>query len=184
MSLTCPSSVQWIQTEWESPVGGLRISVIIDPSGDVRCAGLYFREHHPVPAQWRVDVDRVDWQDCESTKSLVEELQSYFAGGQRVFETRCSFTGTEFQNNVWRALQAIPFGQTRTYSEIAEIVGRPGSVRAVGTAIGRNPISIIVPCHRVVARSGVLAGFAGGLERKRFLLDHEATVSGQARLFF
>lgn len=183
MNLVCPSGVEWIQTEWESPVGGLRISVIKDPSGDVRCAGLYFREHHPVPTQWRLDVDRVDWQDCEAAKRIVGELQSYFAGEQRVLQARCSFTGTEFQNSVWRALQTIPFGQTRTYSEIAAMVGRPGSVRAVGTAIGRNPISIIVPCHRVVARGGLLTGFAGGLERKRFLLDHEAAVIGRARLF-
>ncbi|MCE5295034.1 MAG: MGMT family protein, partial [Chlamydiales bacterium] len=83
-------------------------------------------------------------------------------------------TGTPFQEDVWRALKEIPYGKTWTYKDIAEKIGRPKAVRAVGAAIGRNPISIIIPCHRVIATTGKLQGFAGGLDRKQTLLDIEA----------
>jgi len=101
------------------------------------------------------------------------QLGEYFAGERRSFDVPLSFAGTDFQKRVWAALLAIPFGETRSYGEIADQLGAPGASRAVGAANGRNPISIIAPCHRVVGSNGKLTGFAGGLEAKAFLLDLE-----------
>lgn len=101
------------------------------------------------------------------------QLQEYFAGRRTVFELPLDFTGTPFQNKVWQALLTIPFGQTRSYSDIARQIGQPTAVRAVGAANGKNPISIIAPCHRVIGSGGALTGFAGGLEAKSFLLRLE-----------
>lgn len=101
------------------------------------------------------------------------QLGEYFAGERRSFDVPLSFAGTDFQKRVWAALLAIPFGETRSYGEIAGQLGAPGASRAVGAANGRNPISIIAPCHRVVGSNGKLTGFAGGLEAKAFLLDLE-----------
>jgi len=101
------------------------------------------------------------------------QLNDYFAGKLRKFSLRFHFDGTGFQREVWHALTTIPFGETRSYAQIATQIGRPKAVRAVGAANGRNPISIIVPCHRVVGSNGSLTGFAGGLEAKRLLLSLE-----------
>ncbi|CAK6494938.1 Methylated-DNA--protein-cysteine methyltransferase, constitutive [Pantoea sp. Nvir] len=101
------------------------------------------------------------------------QLREYFAGERRAFTLPLDFVGTEFQKKVWSALVAIPFGETRSYSEIARQIGHPQAVRAVGAANGRNPISIVAPCHRVIGANGKLTGFAGGLEVKAFLLDLE-----------
>lgn len=103
------------------------------------------------------------------------QLNEYFAGQRNTFTVPFDRTGTPFQEDVWQALETIPFGETRSYSDIARQIGRPKAVRAVGAANGRNPISIIVPCHRVVGSNGSLTGFAGGLETKDFLLKMEAT---------
>lgn len=102
------------------------------------------------------------------------QLQQYFEGGREMFDLQLDFTGTEFQKQVWAALLTIPFGQTRSYAQIAEQIGNPAAVRAVGAANGRNPISIIAPCHRVIGSNGKLTGFAGGMEAKAFLLKLEA----------
>lgn len=101
------------------------------------------------------------------------QLKEYFAGSRDRFELELDFVGTEFQRKVWLALLTIPFGETRSYSQIAAQVGSPKAVRAVGAANGRNPISIIAPCHRVIGASGSLTGFAGGLQAKQFLLALE-----------
>jgi methylated-DNA-[protein]-cysteine S-methyltransferase len=101
------------------------------------------------------------------------QLMEYFAGRRDRFELELEFTGTDFQKHVWRALLTIPFGETRSYSQIAQQIGNPSAVRAVGAANGRNPISIIAPCHRVIGASGGLTGFAGGLEAKQYLLALE-----------
>lgn len=103
-----------------------------------------------------------------------QQLFEYFAGQRNVFDLNLDFNGTEFQNSVWKSLLAIPFGETRTYKEVAEAIGNIKAVRAVGTAIGKNPISIIVPCHRVIGINGKLVGFAGGLENKGILLNLES----------
>ncbi|QSR17299.1 methylated-DNA--[protein]-cysteine S-methyltransferase [Novosphingobium sp. KA1] len=101
------------------------------------------------------------------------QLADYFAGRRTVFDLPLDFRGTAFQQSVWQALLTIPYGETRSYRQIAEAIGRPGASRAVGAANGRNPISIIAPCHRVVGAGGALTGFAGGLEAKAFLLKLE-----------
>lgn len=104
-----------------------------------------------------------------------KQLGEYFAGKRKKFSVKLDFRGTEFQRKVWAALVSIPFGETRSYAQIAEQVGSPKAVRAVGAANGRNPISIIAPCHRVIGSNGKLTGFAGGLEVKAFLLGMEGT---------
>ena len=101
------------------------------------------------------------------------ELTAYFAGTRRDFTVPLAPNGTAFQQSVWTALRTIPHGETRSYAAIARSIDRPTATRAVGAANGRNPISIIIPCHRVIGTSGALTGFAGGLEAKRWLLMHE-----------
>ncbi len=109
----------------------------------------------------------------ELTRRLRDELDEYFAGERRTFDVPVAEAGTGFQHAVWRALREIPFGETRSYAEVAAIVGRPSAVRAVGAANGRNPLAIVVPCHRVVRADGSLSGYGGGVWRKRRLLDVE-----------
>jgi methylated-DNA-[protein]-cysteine S-methyltransferase len=105
------------------------------------------------------------------------QLEAYFAGRLRTFDVPLRPRGTAFQLEVWEALRAIPYGTTVSYSEIARRIGRPSAARAVGRAVGQNPLGVVVPCHRVVGASGALTGFAWGLDRKRRLLKFEATVA-------
>ncbi len=102
------------------------------------------------------------------------QIGAYFAGTLQAFDLPLDFQGTDFQKSVWQALLTIPFGETRSYGEIARQIGRPGASRAVGAANGRNPISIVAPCHRVIGSNGALTGFAGGLEAKQLLLGIES----------
>ena len=102
-----------------------------------------------------------------------QQLREYFAGKRRSFSLPLDMQGTPFQKDVWQALLDIPFGETRSYGELARLLGRPSASRAVGAANGRNPLSIVVPCHRVIGTSGKLTGFAGGIETKAHLLDLE-----------
>jgi methylated-DNA-[protein]-cysteine S-methyltransferase len=106
------------------------------------------------------------------------QLEEYFAGTRRLFDLRVAAAGTAFQRTVWHALQGIPYGETRTYGDVARTVGNRAAVRAVGLANGRNPLPIVIPCHRVIGSDGSLTGFGGGLEAKRFLLDLERQVAG------
>ena len=120
---------------------------------------------------------------CESHPILAKterQLEEYFAGKRQSFDLALDMRGTPFQKQVWEALLAIPFGETRSYGELAKQLGSPGASRAVGAANGRNPISIVVPCHRVIGASGKLTGFGGGLENKAHLLSLE---SSETRLF-
>lgn len=112
-------------------------------------------------------------RDDDVLPALREQLDAYWAGALRDFDLPLAPKGTPFQQRVWSALQTIPYGQTRTYKDLAEQVGQPTAVRAVGAANGRNPLWLIVPCHRVIGSSGKLVGYAGGLDVKRYLLDHE-----------
>jgi methylated-DNA-[protein]-cysteine S-methyltransferase len=107
-------------------------------------------------------------------KPIAEQLEAYFLGTSRSFDFPLDPVGSEFQLQVWTALRAIPYGETRTYGEIAKVVKRPKAMRAVGLANHENPIAIVVPCHRVVGAGGSLTGYGGGLNRKKWLLDHEA----------
>ena len=113
-------------------------------------------------------------KDHPMLREAERQLTDYFAGNLKKFSLKFDFAGTDFQKDVWKALATIPFGETRSYSEIAKQIGRPKAVRAVGAANGRNPISIVVPCHRVIGSNGKLTGFAGGLEAKACLLDLES----------
>lgn len=114
-------------------------------------------------------------------RETIRQLRLYFAGELQIFDLPLELIGTEFQKKVWAALVTIPYGETRSYTEIAAQIGAPRAVRAVGAANGRNPIPIVVPCHRVIGASGSLVGFGGGLEWKRLLLDLEAKHAGRSR---
>jgi methylated-DNA-[protein]-cysteine S-methyltransferase len=115
-----------------------------------------------------------DWQESPTFfRPVTQQLQQYFRGTRTTFDLTLAPKGTAFQTAVWKALEAIPYGQTRTYADIATMVGRPRAVRAVGLANGRNPLPIVVPCHRVIGKDGSLVGYGGGLEVKQALLDLE-----------
>lgn len=119
-------------------------------------------------------------REVEPFKAAADQLDAYFDGELTRFEVPLAPHGSEFQQRVWAALQEIPYGRTESYGELAERVGSPGGARAVGLANGKNPIGIIIPCHRVVGADGSLTGYGGGIERKKQLLDLELTVSGTA----
>jgi methylated-DNA-[protein]-cysteine S-methyltransferase len=112
-------------------------------------------------------------------RRYVKELEEYFAGRRREFSFPLDLRGTDFQVACWRALLAIPYGETRSYADIARAVGKPSAFRAVGMANNRNPIAIVVPCHRVIASDGTLCGYGGGLAVKRRLLELEGALSGK-----
>lgn len=123
-----------------------------------------------------------DMQQATREPVLLEteqQLNEYFQGNRQQFDLPLYMQGTVFQQQVWHALQSIPFGETRSYGEIARQIGNPAAVRAVGAANGRNPLSIVVPCHRVIGRQGQLTGFAGGLDAKKYLLALEKPVTQQ-----
>jgi len=151
-------------TELPSPLGMLLLAAT-----DQGLRGLYFEEHKYFngPHGWQRDANHPHLSKAAS------QLDEYFAGRRRDFDIALDLNGTPFQRAVWQALLELPFGGTSSYRAIAQRVGNPQAVRAAGTAIGRNPVSIIVPCHRVLGSSGALSGYAGGLERKQHLLAHE-----------
>ncbi len=129
-----------------------------------------------------VSVNFVDKQSQKNVKgnkvtiATRKQLREYFKGKRKEFDLPILFNGTDFQKKVWDALLEIPFGAVATYSDIANMINNPKGVRAVGLANSKNPISIIVPCHRVIGKNGKLTGYAGGLERKEWLIEHEAKV--------
>lgn len=152
-------------TTLPSPLGELTLAAT-----DRGLCGLYFEDHKYWPTT-RPTWHRDDGHRFDAARSW---LANYFAGKKPGAMPAMDFvTGTEFQRGVWKALQRIPAGQTRSYAKIAETIGRPKAVRAVGAAIGHNPMSIFVPCHRVIGSNGSLTGFAGGMDRKQWLLAHE-----------
>jgi methylated-DNA-[protein]-cysteine S-methyltransferase len=120
-----------------------------------------------------IDAKRVKPSESPIFENLSRQLEEYFSGKRRSFDLPLDPIGTEFQMSAWKALTEIPFGETRTYGQQAKIIGRPKAARAVGAANGKNPISIVVPCHRVIGKNGNLTGFAGGLCTKQKLLKHE-----------
>jgi methylated-DNA-[protein]-cysteine S-methyltransferase len=115
----------------------------------------------------------------EILTQTADQLGEYFDGDRRVFDLSLELRGTDFQQEVWQSLADIAYGETSTYGKQAVAIGRPRAIRAVGSANGRNPLSIVLPCHRIVGADGKLAGFAGGLDTKRWLLDHESGVAGR-----
>jgi len=133
----------------------------------------------PNPRDLRAESKSLRFHESDREMSIyVRELEEYFSGQRREFTFPLDLRGTEFQLNCWRALLAIPYGKTRTYADIARAVGRPQGFRAVGMANNRNPVAIVVPCHRVIASDGTLCGYGGGLDIKRKLLELEGALTG------
>lgn len=151
----------------DSPCGPLTLV-----ARDGRLAGLYMTDqrHRPAPETFG---PRAEVTDLPVLKKAAEQLADYFAGERTVFDLDLAMAGTPFQRRVWDALRDIPYGRTVSYGELAAALGQPTASRAVGLANGRNPVGIIVPCHRVVGANGSLTGYGGGLERKRWLLGFE-----------
>ena len=151
--------------EHDSPLGTLLLAAT-----EQGLCGIYFEEHKHFKGKG-------EWQhqpDNSHLQKAVQQLDEYFKGARKTFDLQLDIQGTAFQCKVWHALSSLQFGEVITYTEHANRLGNTKAVRAVSTAIGKNPISIIVPCHRVIGTSGALTGYAGGLERKQFLLTHEA----------
>lgn len=155
-----------------SPIGEL---TVVERDGAL--VGLYMTDHKPAP-----HLETFGERDDDTLPQLDAQLGEYFAGERTSFDLPLAPTGTDFQQRVCAALRTIPYGETWSYGRLAEAVGQPGAARAVGLANGRNPISIVVPCHRVVGSSGKLTGYAGGVERKAFLLDLERGSGEQPSL--
>ncbi|MEU5880927.1 methylated-DNA--[protein]-cysteine S-methyltransferase [Spirillospora sp. NPDC047279] len=161
-------------TVMESPYGPLTLVAT-----DGVLSGLYMnlQRHRP---QEETFGDREPDSGAVPFGPVVEQLTAYFAGELTTFEVPLAMRGTPFQQTVWAALQEIPYGETISYGRLAERIGNPAASRAVGLANGKNPISIIVPCHRVVGSTGSLTGYGGGVERKRRLLDFENGVRAES----
>ncbi|RKT35356.1 methylated-DNA-[protein]-cysteine S-methyltransferase [Roseovarius halotolerans] len=159
-------------------MNGLRYTHVESPVGDLLVAGTEEALHFlSFPTGHKAFRPRPEWRrDDAPFQEVRRQLDAYFAGDLRRFELALHLSGTEFQNSVWRSLADIPFGQTRSYGEIARSVGRPKASRAVGAANGSNPLPIILPCHRVIGAGGSLTGFGGGLAVKAFLLRHEGVL--------
>jgi methylated-DNA-[protein]-cysteine S-methyltransferase len=168
-STTAATPDTLMYTTLESPIGELLLL------GD----GQALRGLHMQDGRRPIAV-RSGWERSAAPfASACAQLQEYFAGRRTTFELPLAMSGNPFERCVWRALGDIPYGETTSYGELARGIGHPSAARAVGVANARNPIAVIVPCHRVIGASGALTGYGGGLERKRLLLELE---SGQARL--
>lgn len=147
----------------DSPYGPLTLV-----AEDGTLCGLYMTDQRHRPAE-----DTFGARDDTPFGEALDQLDAYFAGDLREFTLDLRLNGTPFQRRVWDELRRIPYGETRTYGELAELLGNPHASRAVGLANGRNPVGVIVPCHRVIGANGSLTGYGGGLHRKRRLLDFE-----------
>ncbi|GAA3756248.1 methylated-DNA--[protein]-cysteine S-methyltransferase [Streptomyces tremellae] len=148
----------------DSPLGPLTLV-----AADGALSGVYLDEHRHMPPR-----DTFGPRSAEPFGEATAQLAAYFSGELRVFDLPLHLEGTPFQRRVWSELTRIPYGETRSYGELAAALGSPGASRAVGLANGRNPVSIVVPCHRVVGSTGSLTGYGGGLANKRRLLALEA----------
>lgn len=155
------------QCRIDTPLGAMTLAAT-----DRGLAGAWFdgQQHHPGPIDAPVDASQ-RW-----LQQAARELAEFYAGRRRAFEVPIDALGTPFQRSVWQALQRIPCGELQRYGALAAALGRPAAARAVGAAVGRNPVSVIVPCHRVVGADGSLTGYAGGLPRKRALLALEGVA--------
>ncbi|PRC47113.1 cysteine methyltransferase [Mycobacterium sp. ITM-2017-0098] len=151
------------------------------PVGRLTLAGAGGRLQHLRMVDQTYEPNRADWQlDHSAFTDAVVQLEAYFRGERREFDLDLDLGGTGFQRRVWTALLSIPYGETRSYGQIARQIDAPGAFRAVGLANGHNPIGIIVPCHRVIGANGSLTGYGGGLDRKRMLLGMEKSNSPAA----
>ena len=169
--MTTPHPNIVAQARLATPLGDMTAAAT-----DLGLAGLWFdgQAHHPGPLAVPIDAQQ-HW-----LRVAASALRAYFAGdAEPMAGLTLDLHGTPFQQAVWRALRALPAGATGTYAQIATQAGSPAGVRAAGAAIGRNPVSVLVPCHRVLGSDGSLTGYAGGLERKRALLRHEGVALAQ-----
>jgi O-6-methylguanine DNA methyltransferase len=168
-------------TMFTSPVGPLFLAAssrgLVALEFDARLPGQQTVRPNPRDLREESKTQRFE-ESARALQPYVQQLEEYFAGRLREFTFPLDLRGTEFQLACWRALVAIPYGETRTYADIARTVGRPQGFRAVGMANNRNPIAIVVPCHRVIASDGTLCGYGGGLDTKRKLLALEGALSG------
>lgn len=146
---------------YESPIGKIAVA----DNGNA-ITDIFFGRLHTLQTRFKLKETPLNLQ-------AVEQLKEYFEGKRKVFTVSLLLKGTPFQVSVWEALQQIPFGETRSYRDIAEEIGNPNSYRAVGLANNKNPISIIIPCHRVIGANGDMVGYGGGLNKKKGLLDLE-----------
>lgn len=156
-----------------SPLG--EIVLVADAQGNA-LRGIYFARQKHFPA------DTATWREARETPLLDQaeaQLHEYFAGERTTFDLPLAPVGTPFQRRVWQAIAGVPFGTTISYAELARRIGMPSAVRAAAAATGRNPLTVVIPCHRIVGSDGRMTGYAGGLERKRALLDLEGR-SGDA----
>jgi methylated-DNA-[protein]-cysteine S-methyltransferase len=169
-----------VEARVSSPIGTLRL--IADDAGLI---GLYMPHHVREPAPGELDTPESELLIPKHPvlRETAKQLAEYFAGTRQEFDVPLAATGTEFQKKVWRGLCTIAFAETYSYGQLARAIGQPTASRAVGAANGRNPISIIVPCHRVIGSDGSMVGFGGGEWNKRFLLGHEARVGGRQLRF-
>jgi methylated-DNA-[protein]-cysteine S-methyltransferase len=153
----------------DSPIGRLMLT-----SDGTALTGLYMNLYRNKPTKLpELNGDWAQNATIDPLPAAARQLKEYFAGKRRKFDLRLRMQGTEFQQRVWRELTEIPFGETRSYGQLAKRLNNPNGSRAVGLANGRNPIAVIVPCHRVIGADGSLTGFGGGIERKEWLLTHE-----------
>ena len=167
-----PETLNLILDRLASPVG--EVLLVVDAGGAVRALDFHDYEDR-LRRLLRLHYGAVVLTEGRAPEAVRRAVEAYFAGDLAAFDAiRVETGGTAFQRAVWRALRDIPAGETRTYGQLAQAVGSPKAVRAVGLANGANPVGVIVPCHRVIGANGTLTGYAGGLERKRWLLAHEA----------
>jgi methylated-DNA-[protein]-cysteine S-methyltransferase len=156
-----------IYTTFDSPIGALLLA------GDEDGLRVLSMQDAPRPRRIRPEWTRGD----DVFADVRAQLDEYFDGARETFDVKLALHGNPFEQRVWRELLEIPYGETISYGQIAKMIGAPSAARAVGLANGRNPVALIVPCHRVIGANGSLTGYGGGLERKRFLLDLESGVS-------
>lgn len=157
-------------TRFESPLGPVVAVACEDGLTNVDFVGAKYEK--PIGRDWVEDPAYAPLRACR------EQLAEYFAGTRTTFELPLAAEGSAFQQRVWREISAVPYGKTITYAELAKRAGAPGQARAAGAATGRNPLGVIVPCHRIMGSNGSLTGYAGGLERKRGLLELEGALQG------
>lgn len=159
----------------------MNFRAIDSPVGLLTLAGIDGQLMHLRMVDQTYEPNRDQWQpDDDAFPDVVEQLRAYFDGSRTDFDLDLELLGTPFQRKVWQALLTIPYGETRTYGEIAEQIGSPTAYRAVGLANGHNPIGIIVPCHRVIGANGSLTGYGGGLDKKKALLEMEMSRNSPA----
>jgi methylated-DNA-[protein]-cysteine S-methyltransferase len=153
----------------------IRSRVVDSPIGPLTLAGDTTLTHLRMDDQTHPPSGQSSWsRDDRAFPDVVEQLDAYFEGTLDEFDVDLDLRGSDFHVRVWQALRDIPYAETWSYGDLADHIGAPGAARAVGAANGRNPIAIIVPCHRVIGASGALTGYGGGIERKRFLLELES----------